>query len=89
MQPTDARPADKPQRDVPAFSRPMQEPSLADLFSDPITGMLMSADRVEYRALDELLRTKRAQLALGRRKKLARRAAAHLKALCVQLGRMS
>lgn len=30
------------------FSGQIPEPSLADLFSDPMTRVLMTADRVEY-----------------------------------------
>lgn len=41
---------------------------MADLFSDPIIYTLMNADQVEYHQLDELLRAKRAQLNIRRRK---------------------
>ena len=76
------------QRAVPIISRGT-EPTLAELFSDPIIYTLMNADNVEYRQLDRLLREKRVQLNIRRRKKLARSAMAHLQTLCIQLGRMS
>jgi hypothetical protein len=49
------------------FSGPITEPTLGDLFSDPMTHALMTADRVEYSNLEALLRAKRAQLALSGR----------------------
>lgn len=77
------------QRVSPASSGQTTEPTLADLFSDPIIYTLMNADQVDYRQLDELLRVKRKQLGIRRRKKMARSAMAHLQSLCVQFGRMS
>jgi len=49
------------------FSGPVTEPSLADLFRDPMTQALMTADRVERRELEALLRAKRAQLGISPR----------------------
>jgi hypothetical protein len=74
---------------VPVFSGGRTEPTLAELFSDPITHALMTADRVEYGELEKLLRAKRAQLDLRRGKKFTRSAIAQLKALGAQLRRLS
>jgi len=49
------------------FSGQVTEPSLADLFRDPMTQALMTADRVERRELEALLRAKRAQLGISPR----------------------
>ena len=48
-----------------AFWGRTSEPSLADLFRDPITKAVMAADRVEYRDLEALLQAKRAQLGIA------------------------
>ena len=74
---------------VSVFSSGGTEPTLADLFSDPIIYTLMNADQVDHRQLEQLLRTKRAQLNIRRRKKRALSALAHLQTLCIQLRRMS
>jgi hypothetical protein len=49
-----------------AFSRPVvvAEPSLAELFNDPMTHAVMAADRVQSAELEALLRKMRAQLAI-------------------------
>ena len=83
MHRTSGRLAAIEQRFVPTISAGSTEPTLSDLFSDPIIYTLMNADQVEYHQLDELLRAKRAQLNARHRKKLVRNAIAHLRALCV------